>query len=401
MKPGGMRILIDALAVLPGVNGGAATYVSGLVDALSEFGAEHEFLVLGTTANRHLFPRDRKNLSFRPVRVSGSRALRLAYEQCMVPLVAREWRASAGIFPGNMSPLALRWMRIPSLVTIHDAAPAFYQRRFPGYFPEWKRVMQRFLARHAAHDASFVFTNSEFGRHEVGSYTGASSERILAVTPGCPRAQSRAVAPAALARHYGFEAPYVFMLGGSSKHKNYDSAARAFAGMKRQTGLPHHLVLAGPRGNGLKDILRAVRDTGAEHYVHLLGYVPSAHLLGLYQGAELFFMPSLYEGFGFPVLEAMDSGVPVLAARSGSLPEVGGDAVLYCDGNSVDAMADAIGSVLSDAALRAELASRGRLRARRFTWESTARQVLECCALACARVPGTAVEDAGRELAHN
>ncbi|MGH9522405.1 MAG: glycosyltransferase family 4 protein [Terriglobales bacterium] len=382
-----MRILIDALAIMPGINGGAVTYVSGMVNALAETAPGDRFLVIGIAENRALF-RDRANLAFRPVRIPQGRLFRLLYEQFILPLVALRWRADAVLFPGNLISLFLGEVAIPCVVTIHDASPDFYERRFPRYFPRWKGMLQKLLAQHAARHSEFVLTNSNFARLEVADYTHVPASKIRVSTPGCPQVQASETDVATLARSYGFQQPYVFMLGGSNKHKNYDATIRAFAEIKRRLNLPHHLLLAGTRGNGYDDILAARRECGVEDCVHLLGYVPSAHLSALYGGAELFLMPSLYEGFGFPVLEAMELGVPTLVANAGSLPEVAGDAAMYFDPYDVDSIAEAMGQALSDSALRGELAERGRQRSRHFDWQLTAAEILECLRLACL-APGT------------
>lgn len=393
-----MRILIDALAVLPGINGGAATYVSGVVHALVEFSAGHQYLVLGTAESRSLFPPDGDNLTLRSLRLPRGRIFRLLYEQFMLPLVARKWKADVVFFPGNMSSMLLPRLGIPSTVTIHDGSPDFYARHFPGYFPRWKGRIQKYLARWAAQEAAAVLTNSSFARQEVAAYTGVAAANIQVVPPGCPRVQPPDAGLAALARHYRFGMPYLFMLGGSNKHKNYDSAVTAFVRVKRTLDLPHHLLLAGPRGNGYEDLRQTVRNLRAGDDVHLLGYVPSGHLATLYQGADLFVMPSLYEGFGFPVLEAMELGVPVLASHCASLPEVAGDAALYFDGDSVESLTEAMGLAITNPGLRRELAAKGKARAAQFVWEKTAARILECCASCCPKAPASALVETGPEV---
>lgn len=397
-----MRILIDGLAVIPGINGGAATYVSGTVNALIEAAPRDQFLILSIEKNRRLF-QQAENVEFRPVRTSQSRLLRLLYEQFVLPLVALRWGADVVLFPGNLISVLLNDVAIPSVVTIHDASPDFYARRFPRYFPRWKGMLQKRLACQAARHAEFVLTNSNFALSEIVEYTGVPSAKIRVFTPGCPQVQPSDADIDTLAAAYGFQRPYIFMLGGSNKHKNYDASLRAFAKVKRSLRLPHHLLLAGTRGNGFHDILNARRECGLEDCVHLLGYVPSGHLSALYRGADLFVMPSLYEGFGFPVLEAMELGVPTLVANAGSLPEVAGDAAMYFDPHNIDSIADGIGVVLSNSALRLELSVRGRQRSRQFGWQTAADGILECLRLAsaapAARIepqPARPVTNAGR-----
>src|SRR5262249_36496323 len=140
---------------------------------------------------------------------------------------------------------------------------------------------------------------------------------------------------------------------------------------------PPQLVLVGTRGWLYNGIFAAVAAQGGAPDIVFTGYVPAADLPALYAGAGCFIFPSLYGGFGLPVLEAMAAGTPVVASRVGAIPEVAGDAALLVDARRPAELAEAIETVLTDAGLRARLIARGRVRARLFTWEAVARQTLE------------------------
>jgi glycosyltransferase involved in cell wall biosynthesis len=166
--------------------------------------------------------------------------------------------------------------------------------------------------------------------------------------------------------------PYVLAVGTLEPRKNLERLVAAWAQLPVALRERHDLVLVGARGWDDSAILRAARDAGA----HLLGRVTDDDLHALYAGASAFVYPSLYEGFGLPVLEAMAAGAPVVTSSVSSLPEVAGDAALLVDPLDTPAIAHAIERVLTDPALAEELRRSGRERARAFSWERTARETL-------------------------
>ena len=189
-------------------------------------------------------------------------------------------------------------------------------------------------------------------------------------------------APAAVAgvlERYRIRSPYCLFVGNLEPRKNLARLIEAFALMATRApagGTAPQLVLAGTRAWLYSGILSAVAARGVADRVVFTGYVPPGDLPALYAGAACFVFPSVYEGFGLPVLEAMAAGAPVVASRVGAIPEVAGDAALLVDAAQPAALAEAIEAVLADAGLRARLVERGRARARLFSWEATARRTL-------------------------
>jgi glycosyltransferase involved in cell wall biosynthesis len=176
---------------------------------------------------------------------------------------------------------------------------------------------------------------------------------------------------------YGLRRPYVLTVAASNKHKNLERLIEAFVAARRQSRLAHQLVLAGPPGSAYGDVLRAIERAEAVGFVRVLGYVRQEDLPVLYSEADLMALPSLYEGFGFPVLEAMQLGVPTLLSNAGSLHELGGSAAYYVDPLDGTAIALALQRLLADAQLRHGLSQAGRTQAARFNWKKTAARMLE------------------------
>lgn len=156
--------------------------------------------------------------------------------------------------------------------------------------------------------------------------------------------------------------------------KNHVRLIRAFELLKTKTGLPHHLVLAGADWDRAAEVHRTAETSPWAQAIHFTGFLSGADLPGLYAGADLFVFPSLFEGFGMPLLEAMAAGVPVCASDTSSLPEVGGAAARYFDPESEESMARVLEAVLTDGALRQAMVEEGLKRTSVLTWEETARQ---------------------------
>jgi glycosyltransferase involved in cell wall biosynthesis len=271
------------------------------------------------------------------------------------------------------------------VVTKHDMT----DRRVPELlFPNWRsRLLWEAKIRLAMRRADLVFTVSETSRRDIVAAFRLPAQRVRvisdAVDPSFSPAPPGAAREDVLAR-YGIAAneSFVLYVGGISPHKNLATLVEAFARWRTQHGArPVSLVLV---GDYVADVFHSsypgIRDlvarSGLESSVRFTGFVPDADLRYFYSAADALVLPSLYEGFGLPVLEAMACGAPVIASRGGALPEVVGEAGLLFDALAVDQLAAALARVLGDARLRSQLIERGHTRAAQFSWDASARAAI-------------------------
>lgn len=264
--------------------------------------------------------------------------------------------------------LPLGWTG-PSVVTIHDLTHV----RFPQFFPPGAALYARAMAGMAARRARVVLADSEFGRREVIELLGVPDSKVRAIPLGI----SPAFAPAgpdevaAFRAARGLPADYVLYVGARRGHKNLALLLQAWRALGASARPP--LVLSGERWSADEPLAREAAALGVDGSIHFAGETrDEATLRSLYAGAALYVQPSLSEGFGLPPLEAMACGTPVLSSDAGSLREVLGEAAELLPPRDPEAWASAITALLGDAARRAALVARGRTRAARYTWESTA-----------------------------
>ncbi|OGC92558.1 MAG: hypothetical protein A2W25_12580 [candidate division Zixibacteria bacterium RBG_16_53_22] len=234
--------------------------------------------------------------------------------------------------------------------------------------------MLRFFSTQAARRANQVITVSQFSKERIIRILRLPAEKITVTyeAPGERANFGKIWDWAELARLYRITTPYVVAFAGGTVHKNIRRLIQAFSTVSDR--FAHSLVLIGRLPPGVD--LKAMMKKGFGHRVISTGYVPDSHINPILSHADLFVLPSLYEGFGIPVLEAQQANVAVACSTAGSLPEVAGEAAIFFDPNSVDAIAQAMCRCLSNDMLRAELSLLGQQNLKRFAWEKTASQTL-------------------------
>lgn len=372
MQP--MRVGINSLFLIPEGVGGSETYLRNVIRELPALDPDIAYTLYTNRENAGTFVvPPGANLREIPCPVRAvRRPERLAYEYTVLPLRARRRQVDVLFSPGFTAPARRGYA---SVVNILDMQP----EDMPENFTPFYHFIHTRLMRRAARSAAHILTLSEHAKRRIVAVYGISPERITVSHLAAEPAYFAPVAPEEITRvrqTYHIRSSYVLSVATLHPHKNLDALIDAFVSLRQTTDTAVQLVLVGLRGNAAATLQEKIRTVGIEDATVMTGWAPDADLPALYQGAAVYVLPSRYEGFGIPVLEAMASGTPVITTTAASLPEVAGDAALLVDPDDRAALAAALRRVLGDAALRSDLIGRGKERAPLFTWRKTAEATL-------------------------
>jgi glycosyltransferase involved in cell wall biosynthesis len=371
-----MRIGISAFATDSGKSG-ISQYAANVVGRLVALAPRHELVAFVNQADADWVQswHPRLEVVILPD-WTGHPVAGIFWHLTQLPRVLSRHGCDLAFMPAGNRRLA--WFYgVPSVGTVHD----FSQLHVPQKYDAARmfyimRVLPRMMRR-----LTRVISVSESTRRDLESFARVPADRIRVIYNGAdlerfaprPRAEARAGLPA------GLRIPERYVLYVARlEHpgKNHVRLLEAFAALKRGTDLPHQLVLVGGRWSGAEVIHARVAELGLSDQVVFPGFVPNEAIPALYAAADAFVFPSLFEGFGIPVLEAMASGTPVCAARASSIPEVVGEAGLLFDPSDVPAMTECLTRLLRDQPLRQQLIAAGIERAAGFPWEEAAAATL-------------------------
>lgn len=282
------------------------------------------------------------------------------------------WRSHAGLLHVNyiLPPLC----PCPGVATVHDLS----YELLPKDAPPRDRLVLGTLLPISARQAAAIIVVSQNTLKDVVERLHVPQERITVIYEAAPpyieRVTDRALLDRVL-RCYRMTSPYILAVGNLQPRKNLLRVVEAYAAIQHEDPSVQ-LVIVGKARWRQSEIIRLVRERGLENRVIFTGYVSNGELSALYSAAAVLIYPSLYEGFGLPVLEAMTCGTPVITSNSSSLPEVAGDAALLIDPRNVAALVAALRAVLTSSDLAGDLRARGLKQARLFSWQKTAEQTL-------------------------
>ncbi len=368
-----MKIGVNTLFLVPGDVGGTEIYLRKTLTAMAGLGREHSLVLFTNQENDQLLRGELAQypqVSFHKVACRAAiRPLRILAEQFLLPFAARKQQLDVLWSPGYTAPA---FCFSPQAVTICDLQYKSYPEDMSGL----ERLVLDILVRTGCRQCQAVLTISEFSRQEVIRYNFCKAEKVFAVplavddTFASP-AEGAGGGESQMLTDLGIEKPYIFCVAHTYPHKNVNTLITAFALL--QDTIPHQLVLVGKERRGEDAVIQALTEIRQPGRVVRLSNLTEKKLQTLYQQAELFVLPSSYEGFGLPVLEAMMAGTPVLTVNMASLPEVGGKYARYVDSPEPSLLADKILQILRlSPKERTECIEEARQWAGNFTWEKTA-----------------------------
>jgi glycosyltransferase involved in cell wall biosynthesis len=366
-----MRVALNMLFVAPGLAGGRV-YCEGLLGGLSRMDRDNTYDVYTRRDIRlpELLPERFRHIC---APVPGPSVLwRTAWEYGVLPGEVR--RRSADLFHGlgSLSPVV---KGRPVVLTIHD----LIYLHFPQSVPLGHRLFMRYVLPQVARRADRVIVPSHCTAREVVRHLGVRPGRLRLVHygPGNPLepVTDEGQIEAAL-KKFGVRRPYVISVGRAYPHKNIAGLLRAMARLRRGENRDVQLVLVGDRYRAGHELDRLVEELRLREGIVFTGFVSMPDLRALYSGAAVFAFPSLAEGYGLPILEAMSCGTPVAASQASAVPEAVGSAGLVGDAQDPEAFAALLGRVLGDEGLQALLQAAGRARVREFSWDRCARETL-------------------------
>lgn len=367
-----MRIGINALFMIPGGVGGSETYLRNLITHLGRTDQTNEYVVFTNKESANTFRLTCGN--FReilcPIRATF-RPARVIYEQLFLPLQAKKHDIEVLHSPGYTAPTIAP---CPSVVTIYD----LNFLRHPEDFSRLSALTLSVLVPMAAKRCDMIITLSKNSMRDIAAALDVPEKKVRVIYPAPSESVSAHNGSRVdqVRQRYGIRRKFILSVAASHPHKNLCRLVEAYHILRKEHSIEHQLVLVGLKGRDHPRLLDMIAKLSLESDVVVTGWISEGHLKSLYQAADLFAFPSLYEGFGIPVLEAMKHGVPVVASNASSLPEASGNATLVMDPYDVSQIAETILAALQNPELRTSLAERGERQANRFSWERAARQTL-------------------------
>jgi len=368
------KIAIDAVC-LTGFSGGFNRYVKQLLDGLAvqRKMAMDFFLLINSRAET---PTTLHSEGFRLIKVYTPSRLQYYWTQIYLPLGRIAKQFDVWHSPISVPPL---WLHTKTIITVHDLA----FERFPEAYSAAALVYWKTFLPKALKKAVSVIAVSENTKRDIIDFYNISEKKITVIYPSITLPTTKYENFQEIRRLYKLPEKYILYVGAIQPRKNLPTLVKAFRIAKKRMKFPHKLVIVGPRGWGLEDLCRTVEQLNLQQEVIITGVVPEEHLPLIYKGADIFVYPSLYEGFGYPPLEAMACGTPVIASNASSLPEVVGEAAVLVDPTSEELIAEKMIELLTSGDLMERLRIKGFENIKRFSMERMITNILDVYTAVC------------------
>lgn len=379
-----MKIAIDISPLATPKRTGIENFSFNFCKNLSKVDKENEYFLFANSyghfqslkeAIEGIGIKESRNISTQISRVPST-ILELMWKYIHIPSVEHLVHEKIDVFHimGAINP-PLRTAKL--VATIYDLIPI----KFPDFFDEKTRRRFNRYFNNVILKADAVIAISNSVKEDILEYFDIPGSKVEVVAPGFDSELYRQIQGKSMIdkikAKYGIDKKYILFVGTLEERKNLERLIKAYAILPDYLKTDYLLMICGKKGWFFEEIFGAVKELKLEKKVIFTGYVPDEDLSFLMNGAEVFVYPSLYEGFGIPLLEAMACGTPVISSKVSSLPEVVGDAGILINPNNVEELSDAILRVLSNSELRAQLSEKGLRQASKFSWEKTAMKIVE------------------------
>ncbi len=371
-----MRIGIDVTSAVR-QGGGIGRYTRELVQAVTALDEANQYTLFSAPPPKGssltaVFP-PAPHVSHKIAPLSEAWLYRLWY-RARLPVPVQWFTGKLDLFHSPDFVLPPVQGSVPTLLTVHDLSFVHYPEVYPQALVNYLNQVVPWSVGRATH----ILADSAATKADLTAVWNTPPEKITVLYSGVgaafERVEDEGRITAVRQQYHLGDAPYLLSVGTVQPRKNYQMLIQAFAPLAAQW--PHHLVIAGGKGWLYDEMIAEVTRQGLDGRVHFTGFVADADLPALYSGADLFVMPSVYEGFGIPLLEAMACGVPVLASNVSSLPEVGGETAVLLPPHDPTAWTTAMQRLLNDPLLQKEMTAAGYEQVQKFSWQQAAAQLL-------------------------
>jgi glycosyltransferase involved in cell wall biosynthesis len=377
-----MRIGINTLFLIPNRVGGTETIVRGLIYGLSKIDTVNEYVIFTNQENHETFQFNSANFTKILCNIPPRLKLyRVFWEQIVLPTYVKKNKIELLHSPGYVSPIKIN---CKTVVTIPDMQYRFY----PQYFGKSRLWYWRYFIPRSARKAAMITTLSEYSKKSIIDLLHISSDKVAVTYPASKyfdRVQVDNQYKQQILDKYGIKKEFILSVASFLPHKNLGHLIESFNLLSDR--IDYQLVLVGLQVQGAEQFQTTLWKENMESgKIRVLGYIPEEDLMGLYQSATVFVLPSLFEGFGMPLLEAMSFGCPVAASNKTCIPEIVGNAGILFDPESTVSIADALYSIISNQSLRDDLVRKGFDRVTEFTWEKMAHDTCSAYTLAYKKI---------------
>ncbi len=371
------RIALNALG-LKSYTGGVESYIFNTINSLVNIDKENlYYLFIGKNVSNVFEPlKEIKNLKIivYPINTHDS-TLRVIWESSVLAFDLIRYRINLVHHTCNYVP----WVcPVKSIVTIHDLSVFFYNEKYPQYRKTIKffNYFQK-AVKFSIKKAEKVIAISAFTKNELLKYFNIKEEKILIVEQSIDERKRKGNLDKSIFKKYGIAQPYFLSVSIVRPHKNYDFLIRVFNKIKQEYNIPHMLVIIGGIYFGEETFLNELEKSPYKDSIKYLGFVDNDDMSTLYTFADAFIFPSLYEGFGIPILEAMEYMIPVICSNTASLPEVGGDAVELFNPYNEEETCERLYNLITDKSLREKNIKNARRRLEFYSRKNMTSKLIE------------------------